>query len=900
MLDIADAGHGHPATERRVALPLETGAVMTAGQHIDLTNCDREPIHVLGTIQPFGFLITVSSDWLVSRVSANIEAFLGIPPEAALGGAIDKLLSASAVHTLRNATMRLQSPDAVERLFNLQLRTDGPAFDIAIHFSERSVVIEAEPVAVDEFDAATLVRSMVTRLDLIADPTAFLREGARQIKALTGFDRVMVYRFDAAANGEVVAEAVRPGVDSFLGLHYPASDIPSQARSLYLRSLFRIIADVNAAPVPIIPTIDLRGAPLDQSLSVLRAVSPIHIEYLGNMGVEASLSISIVVEGRLWGLFACHHHAPLLPSFAQRSAAELFGRMFAMMLEIRERHLAAQYETNGRMIADRLMAAIAEDSALLANASWLEDMICKAVPADGVGISIDGAVVLSGLTPDRDQFGRLTRMLNQLTGSEVFATDCIMAQFPEAGAYSTTVAGMLTIPLSRSPRDYVVLFRSERLRAVRWAGNPEKRIEYGPNGARLTPRKSFEEWSELVKGTSLPFTAPELRLAESLRVALLEVVVRMSDGAARDSKRAQQKQELLIAELNHRVRNILALIRGLISQSRDQSLSADAFVATLGDRVQALARAHDQLTADRWGQARLIDLIMTESGAYLGDRRKRVLIDGPNVLIDPTAFTALALVVHELITNAAKYGALSGNGLVTIGWTVDPDAGLAIQWREIDGPPVRPPTRSGFGSTIIRQSIPYDLGGEARVTYATTGFEADFLIPSRFVGDLLPDLPLAEVTPESIAPMPVEPLAGCRVLLVEDSMIVALDGEDALRELGASEVQVASTVDGAMTVVRQGTLDFAILDFNLGDETSLDVAQALLDRHVPFLFATGYGESLGLSPTFDAIGIITKPYNLRSLAVPIAAARLAETTKYPMAHADADPTAVPSPVHPCR
>jgi DNA-binding NtrC family response regulator len=148
--------------------------------------------------------------------------------------------------------------------------------------------------------------------------------------------------------------------------------------------------------------------------------------------------------------------------------------------------------------------------------------------------------------------------------------------------------------------------------------------------------------------------------------------------------------------------------------------------------------------------------------------------------------------------------------------------------------------------------------------------------------------------------MPVEPLAGCRVLLVEDSMIVAPDGEDALRELGASEVRVASTVDGAMTAVRQGTLDFAILDFNLGDETSLDVAQALLDRHVPFLFATGYGESLGLSPTFDAIGIITKPYNLRSLAVPIAAARLAETTKYPMAHADADPTAVPSPVHPCR
>jgi light-regulated signal transduction histidine kinase (bacteriophytochrome)/CheY-like chemotaxis protein len=826
---------------------------------------------VPGTIQPFGFLVTVSTDWLISRVSANIAAFMGQEAEAVLGKPLGTLFSPAAEHSLRNLAAQLRGNDAVERMFGLALTEGGPLYDIALHFSGRSLVIEAEPVAADTIDAATLVRTMVVRLDQIEDFGNFLREGARQIRALTGFDRVMVYRFDAVGSGEVVAESLKTGVDSFLGLNYPASDIPAQARALYLRSVFRIIADVHSVPVPILPGHDLSGEPLDQSLSVLRAVSPIHIEYLRNMGVAASLSISIIVDGALWGLFACHHYSARLPGFAQRSAAELFGRMFSMMLEARERRSARAYESKGRAVADKLMIAAARDGSRLKNAPWLGDLIFSAIPADGVGVSIEGEIALTGLTPDAAQFSGLVAMLNLQSPSQVFATDHILEHLPEAIAFADLAAGMLAIPLSRSPRDYVVLFRRERLEAVRWAGNPEKEVVYGPNGPRLSPRKSFEIWSELVRGTSQPFTTAELAVAETLRVALLEIVIQLSDTASRERERAQAHQELLIAELNHRVRNILSLIRGLISQTRDQSLSADAFVATLDDRVQALARAHDQLTAERWAPARLIDLILTETHAYLGAKRDRIALEGPNVLIDPTAFTALALVVHELVTNAAKYGSLSDGGRVALNWAVDDEAGLVIRWRETGGPAVAPPTRKGFGSTIIEHSIPYDLGGRANTAYPITGFEADFTIPRRFVGEILPDAVSPVLFTEPIVAAS-RPLEGCVVLLVEDSMIIALDCEDGLRDLGAQDVCTAPSVERALALIEEREIDFAILDFNLGEDTSVAVANELQARKVPFVFATGYGDALNVAPALQGVMIVRKPYNAASLAAAVFAA----------------------------
>jgi light-regulated signal transduction histidine kinase (bacteriophytochrome) len=829
------------------------------GEPVDLTNCEREPIHILGNIQDFGFLVAVSVDWLVARVSANLARFTGTAPDAALGQPLAALFTETAIHAIRNRITLLRGPDAVERLFGLVLQEGGAGFDVALHFSGELIVIEAEPAMAQDMEAATLVRAMINRVRQAESFAAFLREGARQVRALTGFDRVKVYRFDDQGAGEVVAEALRPGVDSFLGLHYPADDIPPQARKLYLRNIFRVIADVDAAPVPIVPALNARGEPLDLSLAVTRAVSPIHIEYLRNMGVAASLSISIIANGKLWGLFACHHYGPLLPSLAYRTAAELFGQMFSLMLESRERQDSSEYESRARVAIDRLMAKVAQDERLLHDSAWLAEQVFDLIPADGVGIILGGTISLTGLTPSRQQFQAIVRHLKNRNVREVCISESLQTLMADAADYADRAAGMVVIPLSREPGEYVVLFRAEQLRAVRWAGNPEKVVEYGPNGARLTPRKSFEAWSQLVKGQSLPFTAAERRVAEALRSGLLEVLVRLADSAAAERNKAAERQNLLIAELNHRVRNILALIRGLIAQSRGSAATVEDFIATLDDRIRALARAHDQITAQNWGPARLADLLEVEAGAFLGEKRQRVVLEGPPLLIQPAAFTSLALVFHELTTNAAKYGALSDNGRVLVRWHLDEAGDLKIDWTEEGGPAVTAPTRRGFGSTIIEQSIPFDLGGRAEIFYRITGFAAHFCVPARHVAG---SAPAAAMAPRAAAEIRADPLRGKSVLLVEDSMIIAMDAEEALRHAGAARVVTAASVPRALAAVAMGGIDFALLDLNLGSETSMGVADALAARNIPFAFATGYGEDANLSGRYPGVPVLSKPYNV--------------------------------------
>lgn len=215
---------------------------------VDLTNCDREPIHQLGSIQPIGFLIAVTTDWLVARASANLKEFIGRAPGDLVGNPLAEFLLPKAVHDLRNRVAMLRGSDAVERIFASRLVRDAE-FDVAVHISGPYIVIEAEPVQGETGDATGTVKTMISRLDQTPDIATFFREGARQIRALLQFDRVMVYKFAADGSGEVIAEACRTGIGSFKGLHYPASDIPQQARLLYKRNLIRIITDVEAVPV---------------------------------------------------------------------------------------------------------------------------------------------------------------------------------------------------------------------------------------------------------------------------------------------------------------------------------------------------------------------------------------------------------------------------------------------------------------------------------------------------------------------------------------------------------------------------------------------------------------------------------------------------------------------------
>lgn len=341
------------------------------------------------------------------------------------------------------------------------------------------------------------------------------------------------------------------------------------------------------------------------------------------MGVAASLSVSIIVDGKLWGLFACHHNTPIRPSIETCAVAELFAQLFASRIESRAHRELVEFERRTRDVSDQLLGAVASHETLLNDPDWLADIITRSVPADGVGIWIHGKHAFSGVTPSATDFRRIVRALNSTATGKIFSTDHIGGLVSDAHAFAGRAAGMLAIPISRSPRDYVVLFRREQQQTVRWGGDPHKPVDHGSPGTGLRPRTSFAAWVETIQGHSLPFTTSELRVAETLRATLVEVVLRLADENSVERQKVSARQELLIAELNHRVRNILGVIRGLVRQSHPGDEAATSFMKVVDGRIHALARAHNQITDDHWGPAPLQALIDAEARAFVDMHEQR-------------------------------------------------------------------------------------------------------------------------------------------------------------------------------------------------------------------------------------------------------------------------------------
>ncbi len=670
----------------------------------------------------------------------------------------------------------------------------------------------------------------------------------------------MVYQFHPDGSGEVIAEAAEASLERFLGLHYPASDIPKQARILYQRNWLRIIADINEKPAALLSTATHNAGLLDLSMSVLRSVSPIHIEYLRNMGVGASMSVSILRDGKLWGLFACHQYSPRYISFEKRTASELFGQMFSWIVEGREREGDVAYEARAHQVQERLIeTAASHEHSRRAVVDFVSDFR-RMIACDGAAIWSDNKITLDGETPTEDEVKELVAFINRTSPGRICASAEIAKIYASGKAFRDRAAGFLAIPISRTPRDCLIFFRREVLRSVTWAGDPNKTYDEGPNGPRLTPRKSFELWQETVAGQSKPWSAADIRIAESLRVTLLEVILQLSDLAARERRGAQERQELMIAELNHRVRNILSLVRALVAQSKDTATSVEEFAGVLGGRVQALARAHDQITNLNWAPVALRTLVESEAGAYLGARAGRVKMGGPDVALDPKAFATLALVVHEMMTNSAKYGALADStGQVEVVWRLDPNSSLEIEWKESGGPPVQPPSRRGFGTTIIERSVPFDLKGEAEIRFDLLGVQAKFVIPPNFV-ELMPSIAGAAMRMEE--QQSTRPRISDTALIVEDNLIIAMAAEVILLDLGAHHVDTAASVDQALRSIERTRPSFALLDLNLGNESSIKVAQKLKEIGVPFIFATGYGERAPIPEQLASAPVVQKPYTL--------------------------------------
>jgi two-component system, chemotaxis family, sensor kinase Cph1 len=522
----------------------------------DLTNCDREPIHIPGSIQPHGAILALEPGTLrVLQGGGDTERLLLRKADDLLGRPASDWLSAEQHQNLVGFIASSNPLTRPAQAFMLPHPHGTGVIGGTVHQSGGVLILELEPVlASSSADSIALVQSMVRSVQSADGYVAACQAAAEQVRTTAGFDRVMVYRFLSDGAGVVEAEAHRPELAPFLGLRYPASDIPQQARELYFRNWVRVIPDINYTPAPMVPVLNPHtGLPLDMSQCALRSVSPIHLEYLGNMGVRASMSLSLILNGKLWGLIACHHDSPNFVSHQMRIALEIFTQMASFILEtkITAEELSAQLKA--KSLHDAMIASLSKEEDLTEGFTRNQPLLLDYIPSGGVSIWMDGHIAQLGTTPTAEQTGKLVSWLNTSVSGGVYHTDALSHVYPPAIDFKDVASGILALSVSREPRDYVIWFRPEIIQTVTWAGNPRKSVTQTDHGPRLSPRRSFAAWQEQMRQRSEPWSNVDIQTAQTLRVSLLEVVLLRLDQIAREKEAARARQEELLAELDARI-----------------------------------------------------------------------------------------------------------------------------------------------------------------------------------------------------------------------------------------------------------------------------------------------------------------------------------------------------------
>ncbi len=552
----------------------------------DLTTCDREPIHIPGSIQPHGILLVLDRrTGMVEQTAGDTRFLLGRGTAQLVGVALASILEPEAeafVRACLDVPARAVAPSV--RL-GIRSRSGALPLDLTIHADATTALLELEPArrtATTAGDPIAVLKSLLAAVQSTASVDESCAAAAIALRAATGFDRAMVYRFQPDDSGVIVAEDKVAHLESYLGLHYPASDIPAQARELYRRNWLRVIPDIDYVPAPLEPPANDRlEKPIDMSHCSLRSVSPIHIEYLRNMGISASLSASIVCQDRLWGMLVMHNYSPRHVSADLRVACETFAQVFSLHVEAKTQAETSALRLEARRIREELIGrlnGVVDVGRLIAE--W--DLLSY-VDARGAAVLLDGVMHRVGETPSPAQIGQLAQWLTSLNQPR-FTSDQLSAQFAPAAEYPELASGLLAVGLSREPRDYVLWFRPEIGQTVRWAGDPSSSVKSGPLGSRLTPRGSFTEWLEVTKGTSAPWSMVDIEAAEALRVVLLEVVLRMVDLEHRE--RAFAETRAMADELEVRVVQRTEQLR---------RLAADLEAAEERERRQIASDLHDDL-----------------------------------------------------------------------------------------------------------------------------------------------------------------------------------------------------------------------------------------------------------------------------------------------------------------
>ncbi len=533
---------------------------MPAFGQADLSNCEREQIQLPGSIQPHGALLVVREpDYVIIQASVNAVTFIGSDSDI-LGCKVEQIPG----NLYERIKPHLNEPlHTIPIAVRCRIGDPGSDYDILLHRPpEGGLVIELEPAG-NPVDLSMHVENAIQKIVNASSLRVLCDETARIFEELTGYDRVMVYRFDDQGHGEIFSEQRKPELEAFLGNRYPASDIPQIARRLYERNRVRLLFDVGYTPAPLIPRLSpLTGRDLDMSLCFLRSHSPIHVQYLKNMGVCATLVVSLMVGGRLWGLIACHHYVPRFVHFEVRAVCELLAEAVGTRIAALESFIQAQSELTVRRIEQRMIEAISRDGDWRSALFDGTQSLLLPVGATGAALIYDGQVFSSGDVPSTHDIRAIASWLDKKPRESVTATASLGLDVEEFAPLIGVASGLLATPLSSSPGDYLIWFRPERIRTVTWGGDPYKPMIVGNDPSELSPRRSFAQWHQLVEGTSDPWTPSDVVAARLIGDSVADVALQFrsvgmliaQDQLENVSRQVRQsEQPVVISDANGRL-----------------------------------------------------------------------------------------------------------------------------------------------------------------------------------------------------------------------------------------------------------------------------------------------------------------------------------------------------------
>jgi chemotaxis family two-component system sensor kinase Cph1 len=624
----------------------------------DLSNCEREEIHLAGSIQPHGALLVVSEpDHRVIQASANAAEFLNL--KEVVGMALADLDGDLLFRILPHLDPTSQGMPIGVRC---RIGTPSAEFDGLLHRPPAGgLIIELERAG----PSVDLSRQIARALDKIRSASslrALCDETATLFQDRTGYDRVMVYRFDDEGHGEVFSERRKPDLEAYLGNRYPASDIPQMARRLYERTRVRVLVDVGYEPVPLRPRLSpLTGRDLDMSLCFLRSMSPIHLQYLKNMGVGATLVVSLVVGGKLWGLVACHHYEPRFIHFELRAVCELLAEAIATRIAALESFAQSQSELFVQRLEQRMIEAISREGDWRAAIFDSSQSILAPLGASGSALIYEGQVITTGEVPGTQQIRDIGAWLDGRPRTPVFATASLGIDVPEFAGIIKEASGIVVTTISDNPGEFLIWFRPERIRTVTWGGDPLSPVVIGDNPADLSPRRSFAQWHQLVEGTSEPWTPADLSAARLIGQSVADIVLQSravrtliaQDQLEQFSRHVRVSgQPVIIADVDGKILLVNEAFRSLLPAEN----------LTL-QRLDDLASAFHQPDDFRWNLGELLAHRRGWRGELLlrseGNREKPLLIRADPVQPSRDRVLGFVLIFSDLTDRKAAESARS-------------------------------------------------------------------------------------------------------------------------------------------------------------------------------------------------------------------------------------------------